>query len=238
MILSFGWAVLAVALFASSASTPPVRSMPPPFRSTATARVGPWRFARRTLLLAGFAALAGVAVVGPVVAAGLAMLALLGHWWRGRRRVADDLAAREDAVPEVVELMAVALRSGASATSAVERVAQVTGELPVVPVRVAAERLRSGLPAGDAWAALRELPEPAGPEMADLLDAAERTGAAVADSMSDLADSARAERRRRLETKVQRLPVLLLAPLVLCVLPSFLLLVCAPIVITGLGDVL
>ena len=197
-------------------------------------RRGRWRL----LAVGGVGAAVAILVVGPVPTVGAVLLVVLGRWWRGRRRVAADLAAREDAVPEVVELVAVALRSGASAAAAVDRAARATVDLPATPVQVSADRIRSGLPTGDAWSALRELPGSAGSAMADLLDAADRSGAAVADAMADLADSARAERRRRLETKVQRLPVLLLGPLVLCVLPSFLLLVCVPIVITGLSDVL
>ncbi len=237
MIVPALWASLAVATLAAVAADPPARSSGSS-RTSTPIPLGPWRVTRPAMVLGTLAVVASVLVVGPVVAGGLAVIALVARWWSDRRRVAAELAAREDAVPELVELVAVALRSGASPTSAVARVADLTDGLPAGPVRLTAARIRSGLPATEAWDALRDLPGTAGRSMADLLDAADRTGAPIADAMADLADATRAERRRRFETRVQRLPVLLLGPLVLCVLPSFLLLVCVPIVVTGLADVL
>ncbi len=238
MILSIAWAVLVVAGLVSVAAIPPARSLRTTSGASASIRVGPWRLRRRDVALGSLAIAASALVIGPVLTAGLAAVAMLARWWSSRRRIAADLAAREEVVPELVELVAVALRAGASPASAVDRVAVLTAGLPAEPIHRAAAQIRSGLPATEAWSALRELPGPSGRSMADLLASAERTGAPIADAMAGLADSARAERRRRFETRVQRLPILLLGPLVLCVLPSFLLLVCVPIVVTGLADLL
>ncbi|MEM9711141.1 MAG: type II secretion system F family protein [Actinomycetota bacterium] len=227
--------VVVVVAFATFASTPPARPVGRGRSRVASVRVGRWRLGGAHLAAMGVAA-ASVVLVGPVATVLLTLLVLLGRWWSGRRAAAAVLDAREAAVPELVELLAVALRSGASPAAAIERVSLVTGELPARPVQIAADRIRSGLPAGAAWSALADLPG-AGSAIADLLDAADRRGAPIADAMADLATTARDDRRRRLETSVQRLPVLLLGPLVLCVLPSFVLLVCVPIVVGGLSGV-
>lgn len=174
-------------------------------------------------------------VLGPVVAVAVVGAAALRHWWAGRRRAAAVNAARTAAVPELVELVALALRSGASAPNAVELVASSEPGGAGEPFAAAHRRLASGLPAEEAFAALADLPGAAGSALAELLVAAGHQGAPVATAVSDLASRLRADRRRTLERRVQRLPVLLLAPLTLCVLPSFVLIVCVPLVLTGLS---
>ena len=155
MILSIAWAVLVVAGLVSVAAIPPARSLRTTSGASASIRVGPWRLRRRDVALGSLAIAASALVIGPVLTAGLAAVAMLARWWSSRRRIAADLAAREEVVPELVELVAVALRAGASPASAVDRVAVLTAGLPAEPIHRAAAQIRSGLPATEAWSALR-----------------------------------------------------------------------------------
>jgi tight adherence protein C len=66
--------------------------------------------------------------------------------------------------------------------------------------------------------------------------ASERYGAPLADALVTLAADARADRRRRAEEAARRVPVQLLFPLVLCVLPAFVLLTLAPLLAGALGS--
>ena len=62
-------------------------------------------------------------------------------------------------------------------------------------------------------------------------------GAAVADALLELSMSLRDESRRRAETQARRLPVRMLLPLLVCVLPGFLSLTVAPVIIESLRGV-
>ncbi|WP_419855119.1 type II secretion system F family protein [Candidatus Poriferisodalis sp.] len=62
-----------------------------------------------------------------------------------------------------------------------------------------------------------------------------RTGIPLAPEMERLGRELREDRRRRLEGKVRRLPVLLLFPLVLCVLPALGLVAIVPVLVAAFG---
>jgi tight adherence protein C len=75
--------------------------------------------------------------------------------------------------------------------------------------------------------------EAARPLVALLADAL-RYGTPVEASLDRLADEARRDRQRRVERAARRAPVHLLFPLVLCILPAFVLLTLAPVLASGL----
>ena len=62
-----------------------------------------------------------------------------------------------------------------------------------------------------------------------------RTGIPLAPELERLGRELREDRRRRLEGKVRRLPVLLLFPLVLCVLPALGLVAIVPVLVAAFG---
>ncbi|WP_420437422.1 type II secretion system F family protein [Candidatus Poriferisodalis sp.] len=62
-----------------------------------------------------------------------------------------------------------------------------------------------------------------------------RTGIPLAPELERLGRELREDRRRRLEGKVRRLPVLLLFPLVLCVLPALGLIAIVPVLVAAFG---
>ncbi len=139
---------------------------------------------------------------------------------RRRRALVDEL-------PDAVDLLRLAVRSGGNARMAVTAVAarldgEVGGQL-----REVCRRVELGDRLADALAALRSL-EPLRP-VADALIDAERYGVALDPSLERLAAEARSLRRRDAEERARRVPVAMLFPLVGCVLPSFALLTVVPL---------
>lgn len=180
--------------------------------------------------------LIGVAVAGPLVAG-----AVLATWWvAGRIRpvlAARRLTARVDrAVPDAIEMFVLTIHAGLSPVQAVRELA----------VTVPAE-VRSGFAAvvhrldrGEPFAqAVQALPERLGGGMvafADLIAGADRYGVPIGPVLESLALDVRATRRRLDEADARRLPVRLSFPLVICTLPSFILLAIAPALIAALSS--
>ncbi len=150
----------------------------------------------------------------------------------------------------VMELVACALRSGLSVTDALEAGAgtdaAATPEAAAARARPGADpataaylgevvsRLRIGVPAERAWA--RPPPSLAGLAAAMVL--AELSGAPAAAVVTRAAADARATRREGVEQAAARLGVRLVLPLGLAILPGFVLLAVAPIVIGLASSVL
>jgi tight adherence protein C len=146
---------------------------------------------------------------------------------RARRRRAAALAAE---VPDLVDLLVLAVGAGLTVSLAVAAVARrapggLAGELGR-----AAEEAALGRRLADA---LDDIPARAGeavrPVVAALV-ASERYGAPVLSGLERLAGEVRRDRRRRAEEAARRVPVKLLFPLVGCTLPAFGLLTVAPLI--------
>ena len=212
----------------------PRRTSARPGRRTAPrARRGPHRAA---LLQPGRARLvraAAAGVVTAVVALPLAPLVAGAVWAapialarRSARRRAEQVLRD---LPEIVDLVHVAVGAGLTVPLAVHAVAE-RAEGPI------AEELRRALAdvaLGERLAdALGEVPARVGEATRPLvaaLVASDRYGAPLAEALARLAADVRADRRRRAEEAARRVPVKLLFPLVCCVLPAFGLLTLAPL---------
>ena len=94
--------------------------------------------------------------------------------------------------------------------------------------------------AGDRFAdALHRLREGLGPvaqPLIDSLSAADRYGLPLAPVLERLSFEARQQRRRDTEAAARELPVRLAVPLVLCTLPSFVLLAIVPVLLGALSS--
>ena len=150
----------------------------------------------------------------------------LGRRQRHRRR----LAAVAADLPDVVDLLVLAVGAGLTVRLAVAAVARRS------PGPLGAELSRAGQEAdlGRRLAdALDDIPARAGeaarPLVAALI-ASERYGAPLGASLERLAHEVRADRRRRAEEAARKVPVKLLFPLVSCTLPAFGLLTVAPLI--------
>jgi tight adherence protein C len=181
-------------------------------------------------------ALTATVAPGPALVVLLAMLALPGARWVGRRRAATRrLAARSEAAPAVLDLLGAALLTGLNPHKAVLRVAERAPDALHEELSLAAAVLRLG---GTPAAALRAAAERSGLDQlraaAAALEAAERWGAPPAEALAARAEALRSRTRLHAEAEAGRAAVRLVFPLVLCFLPAFVLLVVVPTVVGAL----
>jgi tight adherence protein C len=185
--------------------------------------------------------LAVAAVIAADIALGPGPGALIGAtvvaavWSQARRRTEiehDELVAE---LPELVELLALAIDSGLTIRLAVEEVARhAEGRLGAALREICVDQWSGRAVAAGLEQLGLSLGEPLRPLVAAMLDA-ERYGAPLGPTLARLGDDARIARRRRAEERSRRLPVRLLFPLVGCVLPAFVALTIAPVALATLA---
>jgi tight adherence protein C len=178
--------------------------------------------------------LGAVAIVAPVVPP-LAVLA----WWTRRRAGAQrarrsQAAAVRRALPEVVDLLALASTAGASLPVAHPIVARCAPS-PVGAALLAADAAAAaGRPRAEA---LLDHLTPLGERaraLADVLVDHLRYGVPLLPALERSSLELRLDRRRAAELDARRVPVRLLGPLVTCVLPAFALLTVVPLLAASL----
>lgn len=161
-----------------------------------------------------------------VLAAALAIIMPIS---RARRKTAERHDGVLQELPEVIDLLTVAVAGGLTVPLAVAAVARR------VPGQLAEAFHESGEQAGLGRRLADELervPDALGDVTRPLiraLVAAERYGTPIVDSLGRVGTDVRIERRRRAEIAARRLPIKLLFPLVACVLPAFVLLTVVPV---------
>ncbi len=180
---------------------------------------------------------------------------------RGRRGDHVDLAFSRRSqlsttgLADLALLFAVGLLSGLSVALTCRRIARTVNSPEAAMLAAVVERQRRGQPLLDALhdtamadaapARRGRRSAPAAPTTVaagmartlGLLRSQIEDGAAVADALLELSKSLRDEARRRAETQARRLPVQMLLPLIVCVLPGFLCLTVAPVIIESLRGV-
>jgi pilus assembly protein TadC len=178
--------------------------------------------------------------VGGVPGLVVGVLAATGLWAPlGRlepvavRRARAELAAE---LPFVADLLAAALRAGTPTEQAVRVVGTATAGVPGAALVRVADGLRLGLDPADAWGALGRTP--GARRLAEAVVRSADSGAALARSLSRLADDLRAGRTALVEIAAQRTGVLMVLPLGLCFLPAFVLAGIVPVIVAVLGGVL
>lgn len=176
-------------------------------------------------------------LVGWLMAGLLAGLAIAASTRRRRAVSRRAGAAMEASLPEAIELLVVCLGAGCTPVQAVEQLVDLAPP-PIRPAFAAVgQRLHRGAGVADA---LTELTTHCGPRALPLVTTvatAVRDGLPLAPVLDRLTDDARAGRRRQGEAAARRLPVQLAFPLVVCTLPSFVLLAIAPAVLGALSTV-
>jgi tight adherence protein C len=154
------------------------------------------------------------------------------------RRAAAGLSGHSRGVPDLLDAVAVCVSAGLSPRLALERASEVvTG-----PLARELDLARREVSLGAHWrSALRGVAERTGlPELRRLaitLDRSQRLGSSVADQLRRLAGDVRAERRLQEEERARRAPVVMLFPLVLCILPAFILAAVVPALLVAARDI-
>ena len=208
------------------------RWRPPPARLAAM--VSPRRAVVPAGVLIGVVGVVGVAALGPALGVAATMAMVGFRRWRKRRAARRYDAVVRRHLPDVVELLAAAVDAGCTLTVAIPLLAPLSPEPFGAALEVVARRQRHGERLADALGALADrLGEPVEPVVAALAGC-ERNGLPLAPTLARLAADARHDRRRRAEAAARALPVRLSFPLVLCLLPAFVLLGIVPAMVPAL----
>lgn len=186
---------------------------------------------------------AGVMFVGAVIV-GLLGALVLGAT-AGVLMAVRDRAARcreieeiRRGVPEVVGLLGVAASAGLNPHRSIQVVSELVNG-PIAPLMARAGALaRAGYTAAES---LTSIAEASGLDefrsMSRAFGASERQGAPLAPTLRRLGRDLAEQRRRRAEAAARKAPVRVLFPLVVCVLPAFVLLAVVPVFVDTLNVV-
>jgi tight adherence protein C len=179
----------------------------------------------------------GVIVAGSLIAAALhpvvgALVVLVIfappvlHRRRARRRRAEAVV---DELPEVVDLLHLAVSAGLNLRLALDVVVAHSEGCCTDALASVVGRVQHGQRLVDALDDLLVLGAPARP-LHEALVASERHGTPILDPLGRVADEVRVRRRQRHDERARRLPVALLFPLVCCTLPALALVTVVPVV--------
>jgi tight adherence protein C len=150
-----------------------------------------------------------------------------------RRRLAAERAEIEAGALELVEILLAAIEAGLPPSTAVERAAGLLHG----PLGREIDRVGREIALGLDWrtalqqSAVRTQSDSLG-TLSSTLARAHRLGTSPRMALRALATELRAERRARAEERARRAPVKMLFPLVLLILPAFLLLTVGPVLLS------
>jgi tight adherence protein C len=178
----------------------------------------------------------GALLVSPFMATSVAISGVLLRRWqaiRSARRRSSDTSA---AYPDALDLLVLSIRAGYTPAQAVVVV------IPFLPYRIqpafaaVADEMNSARRFADALTQLSQHLGPIAQPLVDSLSAADRYGLPLAPVLERLSFEARQQRRRDADAAARELPVRLAMPLVLCTLPSFVLLAIVPLLLGALSS--
>ena len=153
---------------------------------------------------------------------------------RRRSAVRLDHDAISRALPDVVDLLRLGVLAGLTSHQLLPAVLDVLPDEVAPTFAEVQRRVDLGVRLGDALDALDDLGDDAHPLVAAMRSTA-FDGTPLLPALDRVAADTRLLRRRRAEQDARRLPVRLLLPLVLCVLPAFVLLAVVPLVAASFG---
>ncbi len=225
MIVAFGSAMIVTLLGWRLRRKPPSRAAAPRCGTLPT----------RWIVVAIVAAVTGAAL-GPV--AGLATLIgsdVVRRMSATRRAVRATRQIAAD-YPDTLDLLVLSIRAGYLPAQAV---IEITRFLPAT-LRASFTTVDQAMQRGARFAdALQQLQTHLGPiaqPLVDSLSSADRYGLPLAPVLERLAFEARQQRRRDADAAARELPVRLAVPLVMCTLPSFVLLAIVPLLLGALSS--
>lgn len=174
----------------------------------------------------------GFVIAGPLaglIAASIAIGVVVRRSNAERMRRLDEIRR---ALPEIVGLLGVASSAGLNPHRSIQVVADVV-KGPMEPLIAEAGLLaRAGYTAGECLSAIAEKTElDEFRSLARAFAASERQGAPLAPSLRRLGRDLSEQRRRRAEAAARKAPIRVLFPLVICILPAFVLLAVVPMLV-------
>ncbi len=153
----------------------------------------------------------------------------LGWKWISRH-ISAALSEQPRLGESLADHLCVSLRAGFTMSQACER----WNNTCRVGTQVA-RSLHSGDSLANALKPLTDSDDDSARGLADVVLQAERDGLPVLATINRLSAETRTQRRRSVDTRIRQLPTRLSVPLVICVLPSFLFLSVAPLVLASLS---
>ncbi|MGK0273738.1 MAG: pilus assembly protein TadC [Ilumatobacter sp.] len=180
--------------------------------------------------------LVGVVTVGAFPVAIITAIGCAAE--RARRLLAARSAttARVAALPDAIDTFVLLVHAGLTPQLAIERLVDAAPPITRPAFAEVVHRTRRGETFADALAALNTHFGNRAIALVDLVAASSRYGLPMADVLTQLSVETRAARRRLDEAAARALPVKLSFPLVVCTLPSFVLLAIAPAVLAALSS--
>jgi len=227
LVVCVGGAMRGVALGARrTVSGPPAVVATPPRGSTRGAKIA----------APAIGVALGVAIVSPVLVSVVAAMAVTVR--RARPIVAAQRRRRdaERALPDALDLLVLSIRAGLTPQQAVGELAVHAPEAVREAFASSVHRASRGQSFADSLAALPETLGPRAAGLADVIATTDRYGLPLGPVLDQLTTEARDARRRLEQAEARKLPVRLSFPLVVCTLPSFVLLAIAPAVIAALSS--
>ena len=146
------------------------------------------------------------------------------------RLIHRSLTQQETELAVLTEHLCVSLRAGHTLSLACE-----LWEHSAPSGAYVARQLQAGQPLDQALASLEHNLGAGGAALAGVIRQAHRDGLPVIATVARLSSDARTERRRHTDALIRQLPTKLSVPLVLCVLPSFLLAAVVPLAVSNLA---
>ena len=165
-----------------------------------------------------------------------AIVGVLARRWLCIRRAAHATRRSVEAFPDALDLLVLTIRAGYLPAQAIVEIVPFL-PAPLHPAFIAVgQAMDRGERFADALHHLRTELGPIAQPLVDSLSAADRYGLPLAPVLERLASEARQQRRRDGEAAARELPVRLAMPLVLCTLPSFVLLAIVPLLLGALSS--
>lgn len=189
--------------------------------------------ARPWMRLAPAVAAVAISPMVGVVAAASAVV-----WRRWARARCTAIAVRQIATdfPDALDLLVLSIRAGYLPAQAVVEVIPFLARHLRPAFAAVGAAMQQGQRFADALDALRIHLGAIAQPLVDSLSAADRYGLPLAPVLERLAFEARQQRRRDADSAARELPVRLAMPLVLCTLPSFVLLAIVPLLLGALSS--
>jgi tight adherence protein C len=191
---------------------------------------------RRKRIWIGFALAGAVTVVSPPLGVATALGPILCRRWSTARRSARATRQISTDFPDAIDLLVLSIRAGYLPAQAIVEIVPYLPTVLRAPFGAVGDAMRCGRRFGDALDQLSDRLGPIARPLVDSLSAADRYGLPLSPVLERLSLEARQQRRRDTDAAARELPVRLAVPLVLCTLPSFVLLAIVPLLLGALSS--